>query len=162
MRWMISSTRSATSSSSVSRRLATAEAKTDVPPRQQRISSIGVLSWIYLTRFGYTTPLQTAVAFTAIVVAMDFVVALLIERRFAMSLAARPSLHSLAHCWRRAVVIVPVLLEWPASVVRLSDQPSSAARMFAIFRASLRSIMRTASGTSKRARPTASTAIVTV
>ena len=67
-----------------------------------------------------------------------------------------------AHWWQRAVVIMPVLLEWPRSGRRLSDQPSSAARMFAIFRASPRAIMRTASGTSKRARPTASAAIVTV
>lgn len=45
----------------------------------------GVLSWIYFTRFNYTTPWATAVIFTAIVIGMDvFLVALLIERSFEM------------------------------------------------------------------------------
>ncbi len=43
------------------------------------------LSWLYFTRFAYTSPLMTAASFLAIVVALDvFVVALLIERSFAM------------------------------------------------------------------------------
>lgn len=45
----------------------------------------GALSWLYFTRFNYTTPLATAVIFTAIVIGMDvFLVALLIERSFEM------------------------------------------------------------------------------
>ncbi len=43
------------------------------------------LSYFYFTRFAYTSPLVTAVSFLTIVVALDvFVVALLIERSFAM------------------------------------------------------------------------------
>ena len=43
------------------------------------------LSWLYFTRFAYTGPLTTALLFLAIVVALDiFVVALLIEKSFAM------------------------------------------------------------------------------
>jgi hypothetical protein len=43
------------------------------------------LSWLYFTRFAYTRPLATALLFLAVVVALDvFVVALLIERSFAM------------------------------------------------------------------------------
>lgn len=43
------------------------------------------LSAIYFTRFGYTTPLQTAAAFLGIVVLMDFfLVALVINRSFDM------------------------------------------------------------------------------
>ncbi len=43
------------------------------------------LSWLYFARFAYTTPLATAALFLAVVVALDvLVVALLIERRFAM------------------------------------------------------------------------------
>jgi hypothetical protein len=43
------------------------------------------LSWLYFARFAYTGPLTTALLFLAIVVALDvFVVALLIERSFAM------------------------------------------------------------------------------
>ncbi len=45
----------------------------------------GVLTWIYASRFGYTKPLQTAIAFLLIVVLMDFfVVALLINKSFDM------------------------------------------------------------------------------
>jgi len=45
----------------------------------------GVLSWMYFSRFNYTSPLATAVIFTGIVVGMDvFLVALLIERSFEM------------------------------------------------------------------------------
>lgn len=45
----------------------------------------GVLSWIYFSRFNYTTPLFTAAIFTGIVIGMDvFLVALLIERSFEM------------------------------------------------------------------------------
>lgn len=43
------------------------------------------ISWVYFTRFHYTTPLQTAVLFFAFVILMDvFVVALLMERSFEM------------------------------------------------------------------------------
>jgi len=43
------------------------------------------LSWLYFARFAYTGPLTTALLFLAIVVALDiFVVALLIEKSFAM------------------------------------------------------------------------------
>ncbi len=43
------------------------------------------LSWIYFTRFAYTTPLVTAALFLGIVVALDLiVVALFILRSFAM------------------------------------------------------------------------------
>jgi hypothetical protein len=43
------------------------------------------LSWIYFTRFGYTPPLATAVAFLAIVKAMDFfLVALVINKSLDM------------------------------------------------------------------------------
>jgi predicted membrane protein len=43
------------------------------------------LSWLYFTRFGYTPPLKTALLFLTIVVALDvFVVALFIEKSFAM------------------------------------------------------------------------------
>jgi hypothetical protein len=43
------------------------------------------LSWIYFTRFGYTTPLATAVIFVAIVVAVDFfLVALVINKSLDM------------------------------------------------------------------------------
>ena len=45
----------------------------------------GILSLIYFRKFNYTTPLQTALAFLVFVVLMDvFVVALLIEKSFAM------------------------------------------------------------------------------
>ena len=41
--------------------------------------------WLYFRWFGFTTPLQTATAFMAIVIFLDiFVVALLIEHSFAM------------------------------------------------------------------------------
>jgi hypothetical protein len=44
-----------------------------------------VVSLIYFRKFNYTTPLQTAVIFTAFVIAMDvFVVAMLINRSFEM------------------------------------------------------------------------------
>jgi hypothetical protein len=44
-----------------------------------------VVSWIYYKRFNYTTPLQTAIVFVSVVIAMDvFVVALLIEKSFEM------------------------------------------------------------------------------
>ena len=40
-----------------------------------------VLSWVYFGRFGFTTPIQTAIAFTGIVVLLDtFVVALFVEQ----------------------------------------------------------------------------------
>jgi hypothetical protein len=45
----------------------------------------GTISWVYFSRFNYTTPLQTALIFTAFVILMDFfVVALLIEKKFDM------------------------------------------------------------------------------
>ena len=44
-----------------------------------------VISLFYLKKFGYTSPLQTAIWFIAFVVFMDiFIVALLIEKSFAM------------------------------------------------------------------------------
>ncbi len=47
------------------------------------------LSWLYFNRFAYTRPLTTALLFLAIVVALDvFVVALFIERSFAMFASA--------------------------------------------------------------------------
>jgi hypothetical protein len=47
--------------------------------------AFALLSWLYFTRFAYTGPLATAALFLAIVVALDvFVVALVIERSFAM------------------------------------------------------------------------------
>jgi len=43
------------------------------------------LSFIYFTRFNYTTPLETALAFLAFVVFMDvFLIALFVEKSFAM------------------------------------------------------------------------------
>ena len=45
----------------------------------------GVISLIYFKKFNYTTPMQTAVFFTAFVILMDFfIVALLIEKSFEM------------------------------------------------------------------------------
>jgi hypothetical protein len=45
----------------------------------------GTISWVYFSRFNYTTPLQTSLIFTAFVILMDFfVVALLIEKKFDM------------------------------------------------------------------------------
>ena len=45
----------------------------------------GAISAIYFKAFNYTTPLQTAIVFVSVVVFMDFfVVALLIEKSFAM------------------------------------------------------------------------------
>lgn len=47
--------------------------------------AFALLSWLYFTRFAYTRPLATAALFLAVVVALDvFVVALVIERSFAM------------------------------------------------------------------------------
>jgi len=44
-----------------------------------------VVSSIYYKKFNYTTPLQTAIVFVSVVIAMDvFIVALLIERSFEM------------------------------------------------------------------------------
>ncbi|MFQ5596197.1 MAG: hypothetical protein ACE5HA_18805 [Anaerolineae bacterium] len=44
-----------------------------------------VVSSVYYRRFNYTTPLQTAIVFISVVIAMDvFIVALLIEKSFAM------------------------------------------------------------------------------
>ena len=44
-----------------------------------------LISYVYFTRFGFTSPLETAVAFVAFVVFMDvFVVALLVLRSFGM------------------------------------------------------------------------------
>ncbi len=44
-----------------------------------------VISLVYFKKFNYTTPLQTAIAFLAVVIFMDFfVVALLIEKSFEM------------------------------------------------------------------------------
>jgi hypothetical protein len=44
-----------------------------------------VVSSIYYKKFNYTTPLQTAIVFASVVIAMDvFVVALLIEKSFEM------------------------------------------------------------------------------
>jgi hypothetical protein len=49
------------------------------------VLAFGLVGWGSFTRFGYTTPPQTAVIFTAIVIAMDVVVAaLLIKRSLAM------------------------------------------------------------------------------
>jgi hypothetical protein len=43
------------------------------------------ISWIYFTKFGYTKPLATAIAFVAIVVLVDFfLVALVINRSLEM------------------------------------------------------------------------------
>jgi hypothetical protein len=48
-----------------------------------------IVSSVYFTRFGYTTPLQTAAAFVAGVVFMDvFVVALLVQKSFEMFTSA--------------------------------------------------------------------------
>lgn len=45
----------------------------------------GAVSWNYHLRFGYTTPLQTAVSFVAFVIVVDFfLVALVIERSLEM------------------------------------------------------------------------------
>jgi hypothetical protein len=44
-----------------------------------------VITWFYYRKFGFTPPLQTASLFLTVVIALDvFVVALLIERSFAM------------------------------------------------------------------------------
>ena len=44
-----------------------------------------VVSLIYYRKFNYTTPLQTAIVFISVVIAMDvFIVALLIEKSFEM------------------------------------------------------------------------------
>lgn len=44
-----------------------------------------VISSIYYRKFNYTTPLQTAIIFASVVIAMDFfIVALLIEKSFEM------------------------------------------------------------------------------
>lgn len=44
-----------------------------------------VVSFIYYKKFNYTTPLQTAIVFASVVIAMDvFIVALLIEKSFEM------------------------------------------------------------------------------
>jgi hypothetical protein len=44
-----------------------------------------VVSWNYFKRFGYTTPLQTAITFVSFVIVVDFfLVALVIERSFEM------------------------------------------------------------------------------
>ncbi len=44
-----------------------------------------VISFIYFKNYNYTTPLQTAIAFVALVILMDvFIVALLIEKSFEM------------------------------------------------------------------------------
>jgi hypothetical protein len=40
-----------------------------------------ILSWVYFTKFNYTTPLRTAIYFVAFVIGMDFfVVALMINK----------------------------------------------------------------------------------
>jgi len=45
----------------------------------------GITSWIYHKKFNYTSPLTTAIIFTAFVILIDFfVVALLIEKNFDM------------------------------------------------------------------------------
>jgi hypothetical protein len=52
-------------------------------------SAFAVLSWFYFTRFAYTGPVATALIFLGVVVALDvFVVALLIQRSFAMFASA--------------------------------------------------------------------------
>lgn len=44
-----------------------------------------LLSWLYFSKFNYTTPLQTAIIFLAVVILADFfIVALVIERSFDM------------------------------------------------------------------------------
>jgi hypothetical protein len=44
-----------------------------------------VVSLVYYKKFNYTTPLQTAIVFISVVIAMDvFIVALLIEKSFEM------------------------------------------------------------------------------
>ena len=44
-----------------------------------------IVSWFYFKRFHYTSPVETAVFFTAAVILLDvFVVALLVEKSFAM------------------------------------------------------------------------------
>ena len=44
-----------------------------------------LISWIYFTRFNYTTPLQTAVLFLSLVIFLDlFLVSLLINRSLEM------------------------------------------------------------------------------
>ena len=44
-----------------------------------------IISLIYFNKFNYTTPLQTAIVFTSVVIALDFfIVALLIEKSFEM------------------------------------------------------------------------------
>lgn len=45
----------------------------------------GTVSWNYYRRFGYTTPIQTALTFVGFVIVVDFfLVALIIERSFEM------------------------------------------------------------------------------
>lgn len=45
----------------------------------------GTISWNYYRRYGYTTPLQTALTFVGFVIVVDFfLVALVIERSFEM------------------------------------------------------------------------------
>jgi hypothetical protein len=45
----------------------------------------GAMSWNYTKRFGYTTPLQTAIVFVSFVIVVDFfLVALVIEQSFEM------------------------------------------------------------------------------
>lgn len=47
-----------------------------------------LISMLYFSKFNYTSPLQTAIAFFAIVILMDFfIVALLINRSFEMFLS---------------------------------------------------------------------------
>ncbi len=44
-----------------------------------------IISLVYFNKFNYTTPLQTAIVFTSVVIALDFfIVALLIEKSFEM------------------------------------------------------------------------------
>ena len=44
-----------------------------------------ILSWVYHRRFGFTSPLATAVIFLGIVILLDvFLVAMIFERSFAM------------------------------------------------------------------------------
>jgi hypothetical protein len=45
----------------------------------------GLVSWVYFTRFNYSTPLQTAAIFVGFVILVDFfLVALIINRSLAM------------------------------------------------------------------------------
>lgn len=85
------------------------------------------VSWVYFKRFAYTTPLQTALAFTAFVVIVDFfLVALIINRSLAMFGSALGTWIPFTLIFA-STLVMGLVLSGPRAALRKALPPSNAA-----------------------------------